>query len=365
MEIFRQIMRAAVESGASDVHIKADAPVVFRVERQLINIETTTPTVDWINSVIQGLVPEHLLPQLEQDRELDIAVELAGIGRFRANVFQQKGSYVLALRVVKSKVRSFSDLNLPEIVRKLAETRNGIIIIAGAPGSGKSTTLASMVQHMNLTSRRHIITLEDPIEYLFDDQQSIIEQREIGLDTISFETGLRNVLRQDPDVLVIGEMRDSSSVRAAVAAANLGTLVITTLHTGDAARSIRRILDLFHSEEREHARRQIAGTLNAVICQKLVRNVQGAVVPVLEILINTAPVRKILEEDRLEKLGGTIEIGGGDGMQSFDQTLLTMVKAGLISQSEAFAHAPNPEGLRMKLQGVVLSESSRILNVRD
>ena len=365
METFRQILNAAAESGASDIHLKAGAPVMFRIRRNLVPVEAPVPTSTWIESVMQQVVPETLRERLAIERELDLAIDVEGAGRFRANIFQQRGNYVLALRLVKAQVRGFEELHLPDIIRRIAEAPRGIVIISGAPGAGKSTTLAAMIQHLNATVRRHIVTLEDPIEYLFQDQLSVIEQREVGLDTATFATGLRHVLRQDPDVLMIGEMRDAQSVMAAVSAANVGTLVISTLHTGDAARAIQRILEFFPSSEREHARRQLAGTLHAVICQKLVHTKNDQMIPALEILVNTASVAKLLETDQLEKLPAAIDLGAGDGMQSFDQALLRFVNDGTITQAEAFKNAPNPEALKMKLQGVVLTESRRILNVRD
>ena len=270
METFRQILQAAVESGASDVHLKANLLIVFRIDRHLVPIESPAPTPLWIGQVIETVVPKHLRAQLEEDREIDMALSLPELGRFRLNIFQQRGGFVLALRSVKTVVPGFGELHLPEIVRRLADVLHGIIIIAGAPGAGKSTTLAAMLQYMNETQRKHIISLEDPIEYLFEDKHCVIEQREVGLDTISFASGLRNVLRQDPDVLVIGEMRDLSSVKAAVSAANVGTKVFSTLHTGDASRSIPPDSRFNPSDEREHAQRQLASTLHAVICQKLV-----------------------------------------------------------------------------------------------
>ncbi|MHA3774245.1 type IV pilus twitching motility protein PilT [Verrucomicrobiota bacterium sgz303538] len=364
METFRQILRAAADAGASDIHIKVGAPVMFRIQRNLVPVEAPLPTEEWLTSVLQQLIPETLRPRLDSERDLDLAVELEGLGRFRANIYQQRGSYVLALRLVKSQPRDFNELNLPDIVRRIAEIPRGIVIIAGPPGAGKSTTLAAMINHLNKTVRRHILTLEDPIEYQFQDELSIIEQREVGLDTATFESGLRHVLRQDPDVLVIGEMRDAESASAAVSAANLGTLVITTLHTGDAPRSIQRILEFFPSADREHARRQLAGTLHAVVCQKLVRS-HDQVIPALEVLVNTASVAKLIENNGLEKLPAAIELGAGDGMQSFDQDLLRLVKSGAITQSEAFNQTPNPDALKMKLQGVVLTESRRILKARD
>jgi twitching motility protein PilT len=272
---------------------------------------------------------------------------------------------VIAMRLVKTVPRDFSALHLPPVIRRVAEAPRGIVLIAGATGSGKSTTLAAMIHHLNQTVRKHIITLEDPIEYLFTDQQAVIEQREVGLDTASFASGLKNVLRQDPDVLVIGEMRDPESIAAAISAANIGHLVISTLHTGDAPKSVQRILEFFPSADRDQARRQLATTLHAVVCQKLVPSVEGHLVPAVEVLINNAAVTKVIHTGTLEKLAGAIELGAGDGMQNFDQALYELAQAGKITREDAFAHSPNPESLKMRFQGVVLSENRRILGARE
>jgi twitching motility protein PilT len=365
MQIFEQILRGAVASGASDIHITAGVPIAFRIARDLVPVEGPEPTSEWVERVLGHIVPPHLRERLELDHEIDFAYAPPLHGRFRVNVFQQRGAFVLSLRLVKSALQDFRVLNLPPAVRQIAETPRGIVIIAGATGSGKSTTLAAMIEHINQTARKHIITLEDPIEYLFTDRLAIIEQREVGLDTGSFASGLRNVLRQDPDVLVIGEMRDPESIAAAISAANIGHLVISTLHTADAAKSIQRILEFFPSDDRESARRQLATTLHAVICQKLVPGTQGGLLPAVEILLNNSAVAKLIQTGSLEKLGGAIEIGTGDGMQTFDQALHDMVKSGKISQADALAHSPTPESLRMRMQGVVLSESRRILGSRD
>jgi len=354
----------AVEAGASDVHLKADGPVIFRIQRELCPVEVSQPDEGWINEIVNRIVPSHLKERLNQDREADFALALPNVGRFRANVFQQRGSYVIAFRLVRTAIRNFQDLRLPDAVQRIAEAKRGIILIAGAPGAGKSTTLAAVIDHLNSTTRKHIITLEDPIEYYFDDKQSIIEQREVGLDTATFGSGLRNILRQDPDVLVIGEMRDAESVGAAVSAANVGALAISTLHTGDAPRSLRRVLEFFPGLEREQARRQLAATLHAVICQKLVKTRTGQVLPAVEILINNGTVAKLIESDRLDKLHGAMELGIGEGMQTFDQALHQLVNSAAISIGEALTHSPNPDSFRMKLHGVNLQESHRILGAR-
>jgi twitching motility protein PilT len=365
MQTFLSILRSAVEAGASDIHLKPDSPIVFRVSRDLVPVDGHVPKQDWLNSILQQIVPKHLQTRLAEDRETDFAYSSPGLGRFRVNVFQQRGVYVVSMRLVKEMVRDFAELNLPAVIQRVTEVPRGIVLICGATGSGKSTTLAAMIEHINLFSRRHIITLEDPIEYLFTDKQSVIEQREVGLDTATFATGLRNVLRQDPDVLMIGEMRDASSISAAISAANIGHLVISTLHTSDAAKSVQRILDFFPAADRDQARRQLATTLHAVICQKLIPSSTDTLVPAVEVMINTASVTKLIHADQLDKLGGVIEMGGGDGMQTFEIALYDLVKAGRITNAEALLHAPNPEALKMRFQGVVLSEHRRILGSRE
>lgn len=364
MDTFAQILRGAIAAGASDVHIKADGPVVFRIQRELCPVDSPAPTQSWIKSIIGEIVPPHLRERLEAEREIDFAFPLAGVGRFRVNIYQQRGRFGMALRVVRMEIRSFDELHLPAVVRRIAEAPRGIILIAGAPGSGKSTTLAALIDHVNKRSRKHIVTLEDPIEYFFEDRLSVIEQREVGLDTVTFASGLHNVLRQDPDVLVIGEMRGLDAVMTAVSSANVGTLVVSTLHTSDAARSVQRILDFYPAEERDHARQQLATTLGAVVCQKLVRTKTGTVIPAVEVLLNTSGVAKLIEANKLDQLNAAIELGAGDGMQTFTQALLDLMKQGKITQAEALAHAPNPDAMKMQMQGVVLTDNRRIIGSR-
>lgn len=364
METFLQILRGAIEAGASDIHIKPDAPVTFRIARELAAVEAPAPTHEWMEGVLAAILTPELRRRLQTEHEVDFAYAPAEIGRFRTNVFQQRGGHVLAMRVVKTAPPEITALNLPESVRKIAGAPRGIVLIAGAAGSGKSTTLAAMIEHINRTARRHILTLEDPIEFLFTDQQSVIEQREIGVDTATFATGLKNVLRQDPDVLVIGEMRDRDSVEAAISAANIGHLVISTLHTADAGRSVRRILGFFGSGDREQVQQQLSTTLEAVICQKLIPTTDGRLWPAVEVLINNGAVAKLIHEGQLEKLPGAIELGGGDGMQTFEQALHALAQAGKITQADALAHSPNAEALKMRFQGVILNETRRILGSR-
>jgi twitching motility protein PilT len=362
MELFQRILKTAIDGEASDIHIKIDSPVIFRINSQLVAIECPTPTEEWMNKVVEAIVPPHAAKRLEEEREVDFSYYLPGIGRFRTNLYQQRGQFCLAMRYVKTNVPGFNELGLLNIVKEIAESPRGIVLVAGATGCGKSTTLAAMVEHINATAKKHIITLEDPIEYVFEDNQSVIEQREVGLDTLSFPHGLRNILRQDPDIIMIGEMRDDVSFSAAMSAADTGHLVISTLHTTNAGQSINRILEFFKFDEREQVRRQVAATLKAVVCQRMVNTVDGGVVPALEIMINTQTIRKMIEENRLDKLSAGIETGTEDGMQSFNQALFQLVKDRKVSEKEALAKANNAQALEMNFKGIFLDEGRRILS---
>ncbi len=361
MELFRRILTTAVEGGASDIHIKIETPIVFRINRTLVAIEAPVPTEAWMKTIVENMVPKHLLKRFEEDHEIDFSYFLPGVGRFRTNLFQQRGQNCLAMRFVKTQVPTFEDLGLLPILKKIAQLPRGIVLLAGSTGCGKSTTLAAMIEYINANSRKHIITMEDPIEYVFEDNQSIIEQREVGLDTLSFEHGLKHVLRQDPDIIMVGEMRDATSFQAAMSAADTGHLVLSTLHTTNAAQSVSRILDFFKADEREQVRRQLAGTLQAVICQRMVPTLAGGVTPAQEVLLNSGTVKKLIEENRLDKLPAAIETGVDDGMQNFNQALFNLVKDGKISKEEALAKATNAQALEMNFQGIFLSEGKRIL----
>ena len=362
MEMFVRILKTAVEGGASDVHLKIGTPVVFRINRQLIAIECPVPTEEWMNTIVKQVIPAHLRQRLDEQREVDFSYYVPNIGRFRTNLFQQRGQWCLAMRYVKTIVPSFEELGLLPQIKQIAESPRGIVLLAGSTGCGKSTTLAAMVEHINANFKKHLITLEDPIEYVFEDNQCVIEQREVGLDTLSFHHALKHVLRQDPDIIMIGEMRDSISFTAAMSAADTGHLVLSTVHTTNASQSVNRILDFFKAEEREQIRRQLSGTLQAVICQRMVNTIAGSMTPALEILINTATVKKLIEENRLDKLPVAIETGLDDGMLNFNQALFQLVKDGKVSEQEALSKATNPQALEMNFKGIFLDEGRRILS---
>ena len=362
MELFQKILKIAIDGGASDVHLKIGTPVIFRINRELIAVECPFPTAEWMNKIVAAITPDHLKKRLEEDREVDFSYFVPGLGRFRTNLFQQRGQWALAMRYVKTNVPSFEQLGLLEQIKLIAESPRGIVLVAGSTGSGKSTTLAAMIEHINSNFKKHIITLEDPIEFVFEDNQCVIEQREVGLDTQSFHHALKNVLRQDPDIIMLGEMRDAISFAAAMSAADTGHLVLSTLHTTTASQSVNRILDFFKAEEREQIRRQLAATLRGVICQRMVTNVENKMTPALEILINSPLVKKMIEENRLDKLAAAIETSGDDGMITFNQSLFNLVKTGRVSEKEALAKASNPQALEMNFKGIFLNEGGRIVN---
>jgi twitching motility protein PilT len=362
MELFHKILKTAVEGGASDIHLKIGTPVIFRINRELIAVDAPFPTLDWMNKIVEAITPAHLKKRLDEEREIDFSYFLPEVGRFRTNLFQQRNQWCLAMRYVKTRVPSFEELGLLPQIKKIAEAPRGIVLVAGATGSGKSTTLAAMMEHINNNFKKHIVTLEDPVEYGFEDNQSVIEQREIGLDTLTYHHALKHVLRQDPDIIMIGEMRDDISFTAAMSAADTGHLVLSTLHTTTAALSVTRILDFFKAEEREQIRRQLAGTLRGVVCQRMITTVDNKLTPALEILLNTPLVKKLIEENRLDKLSLAIETGTDDGMISFNQSLFNLVKSGRVTEKEALSKATNPQALEMNFKGIFLDEGRRIIS---
>ena len=262
----------------------------------------------------------------------------------------------------RSNILSIEELGVPQSVKRIAESERGIVIVSGTTGSGKSTTLASMIEYINRNFRKHVITIEDPIEYEFHDSESIIEQREVGLDAVDFASALKHVLRQDPDVIMVGEMRDKESFDAALQASDTGHLVLTTLHATNATQAISRILDFYERSEQDTIRGALAINVRSIMCQRLIRRAfGGGVVPAIEIMLNTPMVKKLIEENRVEKLPAAVETGSEDGMQSFNQSLLGLVNEGLITEEDALKMASNPESLKMNLKGIFLDSRSEII----
>lgn len=361
LKFLYNILDVVVKGDGSDVHLKPDAPVRARIHGTLIALDCPWISSQWLKDVIRRIVPEQSRERFKQNGQVDFSYHAPNIGRFRTNVYHQRGEDAIAMRYVKNQAPKLENLGLPPILKDIALAERGIVLIAGTTGSGKSTTMAAMIEHINEMQAKNIITLEDPIEFMFEDNQCDIKQREVGVDVPSFEEGLRGVLRQDPDIILIGEMRDAVSFSAALSAADTGHLVFSTLHVTNAAQGVGRVLDFFKPEEREHVRQQLAGTLKAIICQRMIRKINGGVTPALEILLNTITVRKMIEQNRMENLPAAIETGNDDGMQNFNQALLKLVKERVITEEEALLKASNPAALEMNLKGIFLSQSTRIL----
>lgn len=361
LDLFHSVLSQGVEEKASDFHIKEGAPISLRVAGQLMQLDLV-PTKEFMEEIIHKMGTPEQLAKYKETGDLDVSYSQPGIGRFRVNAHRQRGKHAMTLRHVKDKIFTFEQLGLPPVLKSISEAERGIIIICGTTGSGKSTTLAAMLQNVNTNYAKHIITIEDPIEYEFTDAMSFFEQREVGLDTISFYSALVHALRQDPDIIMVGEMRDRESFEAALQAADTGHLVISTLHATNASQVINRILDFYPHAEQAPIREALALNLCATISQRLLpRAFGGGVVPVNEIMINTPIVRKLLEKDMLEKLPQAIEGGKEDGMQSYNQALLKLINNGDITEEDGLAAATEPEALKMNLKGIFLGSDNAIL----
>ncbi|MCK5805462.1 MAG: PilT/PilU family type 4a pilus ATPase [Lentisphaeria bacterium] len=355
--VLHDILATGVAEGASDWHIREGFNVALRLDGRLVEVDFMT-SKEFLEEAIEEMTEESHRVTFDKTGDADFALQEEGVGRFRVNLHRQRGNLAMTMRHVKDEVPDVNDLGLPSVLKQIAEHTNGIVFITGTTGSGKSTTLATMIRHMNETMNRHLITVEDPIEYTFTDGSCIIEQREVGLDCISFESALIHALRQDPDVIIVGEMRNRESFETALTAAETGHLVLTTLHTKDAPQSILRILDMYPHDERESVRKSLAEALRAIVCQRLVPKATGkGVAPVNEILVNTPIVTKLIDDDQLGKLDQAIEGGGEDGMMSFNKRLLELVNDGIISEEVALRTSDNPAALKMNLKGIFLSDA--------
>ncbi|MFU8779688.1 MAG: type IV pilus twitching motility protein PilT [Kiritimatiellia bacterium] len=360
--MLREVLKAAVSAGASDIHIKSNHAPGFRISGTLSAAPGFDPIpVAHIRNIVKEITPPHLIKIYEQEHEVDFSHAEPDVGRFRVNIFDAQGAPVMAMRHVKDSIPTFEQLRLPDTLHKIIEARHGIVLLAGTTGSGKSTTLAAMIGTINRTRPCRIITIEDPVEYMFHDDKAMITQREVGIDTISFVNSLKHMMRQDPDVILIGEMRDAVSIRTAFLAAETGHMVFSTLHAGTADLAVPRIINVFPANERDNVRMALAANLHAVICQRLIPDVDGGVIPAVEILINTPTVTKLLTQDRLNHLATAIQTGREDGMQSFNHSVYDHIINGRITETEGLKVAGNPEALRMNLQGIFLDEDSRII----
>jgi twitching motility protein PilT len=346
------LLRTLAERHGSDLHLKVGSPPLMRVDGVLGRIEgEDVLRPEETEAIAHRLMPTERWDDFLKRNEADFAYSVSGVARFRVNVFRQRGSISLVLRLVRVGSPSFEDLGLPPVVRSLAEEPRGLILVTGPTGSGKTTSLSAMIDHINASRPCHIVTVEDPIEVIHPDQQAAVNQREVGVDTESFVMAMRAAMRQDPDVILIGEMRDTETVQAALAAAETGHLVLSTLHTIDAAETVNRIVDFFPPFQQQQIRVTLAGALRGVLCQRLLPRVGGGRVPVMEICINTGRVaERILDANRTQEIEEVVAEGSFYGMQTFDQALVGLVKAGTVSTEDALESSSNRHDLELALQ---------------
>jgi len=351
-----EILKVALKGGASDIHLKSGLPPMFRVDGALVplkNGERLLP--EEMAKIAQQIMNDVQRARFEEKRECDLAYGIAGLGRFRVNVFQQRGTVGIVFRVIPFGVKTMEQLHLPKVIEKIAMEHRGLILVTGTTGSGKSTTLASMIDYINTNRTCHIMTIEDPIEFLIRDRRSIVNQREIGVDTQTFSNALRAALRQDPDVILVGEMRDFETIETAITAAETGHLVMSTLHTLDATETINRIISVFPPYQQKQVRLQLSSILRAVISQRLVPRADGkGRVPALEVMIASARVKEcISDKDRTKEIHDSISKGyTAYGMQTFDQSLMAHVKNGLITYDEALKHVSNRDDFALRFKGI-------------
>ncbi len=349
----KEALHRLVEKEGSDLHMKVNARPLYRVQGLLASDESAEVlTADDTEGALKALLTDETkLAEFAQEHEVDFSFEIPDVARYRINAFQQRGLISMVCRAIPHRISTIEELALPVVVRELAEEERGIVLLTGTTGSGKSTTLAAMIDHMNYTSAKHIVTIEDPIEFVHSDKRSAINQREVGMDTASFKRALRRVLRQDPDVILVGEMRDEETVQTALSAAETGHLVLSTIHTVDATESINRMLDFFPPHQHIQARSMLAGTIKGVISQRLVPGADGGRVAVCEILRMTGRVRDMITDPtQTGKLVEVITSGGYYGMQTFDQALFGHVKAGRVTFEDAMRVASSPHDFKLLMQ---------------
>ena len=357
-------LRAAVGQGASDLHLKVGAYPMMRVSGALVPL-SEDKRLEGQDTVAMGnvVMSDAHREKFQESQEVDLAYSVPGLGRFRCNVFQQRGTVGMVLRVIPTKILSVDDLLLPPVLKRIAEEERGLVLVTGTTGSGKSTTLASLIDHINSSRCSHVMTVEDPIEFLHRDSRSIVNQREVSVDTKSFAQALRSALRQDPDVILVGEMRDFETIETALLAAETGHLVFSTLHTLDATETINRIIAVFPPHQQKQVRLQLAAVLRGVISQRLIpRADHTGRVPAVEVLVATAFIRDcVVDKEKTHLIQGAIAAGTSQyGMQTFDQSIFGLYQQGLVSYEEALRWASNTDEFKLKVQGIsTTSESAR------
>ncbi len=351
-----EILGVALKAKASDIHIKAGLPPIYRINGALKPLpKAPRITPETTRRIADNIMDARQKERFEQSHEIDLAYGVPGMGRFRVNIFLQRGSLTLVFRVIPIEIKGLEELHLPPVIKKIAMEPRGLVLVTGATGSGKSTTLAAIIDYINTHCTSHVVTIEDPIEYLHRDRKSIINQREVGADTDNYTVALKSALRQDPDVILVGEMRDLETIETALHAAETGHLVLSTLHTIDATESINRIVSVFPPHHQRQIRSQLTGVLRAVISQRLVPRADGGDrVPAVEVMVSTARTRELIEDkEKTRLLRDSIQQGYVSyGMQTFDQSLMNLLKRKLITMEEALRQSSNPDDFRLKMSGV-------------
>jgi twitching motility protein PilT len=352
----KPLLKEMIEKKASDLHLRSGSPAVIRVYGELVSLDKVT-SVEEIAALANSIMNDEQKETFKLRHEVDLAYTFdEGLGRFRINIFKQRGVINLAMRIIPVKIPTIKELKLPPVVSQIADNRRGLILVTGTTGCGKSSTLAAMINHINSTRAENIITIEDPIEFMHKDNKSIISQRELGFDTLTYLDALKNVVRQDPDVILLGEMRDLETVATAITAAQTGHLVLSTIHTVNASQSINRIVDLFPPHQHNQIRFLLADTLKAVVSQRLLAHASGTGrVPAVEILLVTPLIKKMIEENNLSEVISLMKQGKYYGMQTFNQALISLFQGGEIKLEDALSAASNPEELMLSIRGIQTS----------
>jgi len=353
------LLHEAVAANASDIHVKVGSAPCLRIDGRLQRTDHPVMTAEDTERMAFGIMTKARAKEFEETHEADFAYAIDDLGRFRVNVMRQRGAVGIVMRRVQSRIPSFEALGLPVSVRRLTEHQRGLVLVTGPTGSGKTTTLGAMIDHINETYEKHIVTIEDPIEILHHDKRSIVNQREVGADTADFQAALKRVLRQDPDVILVGEMRDSETVRTALAAAETGHLVFSTLHTISATDAINRIIDFFPPHEQRQTRMSLAASLRGIVSQRLVERRGGGRAAAVEVLVATGRVfDKIVRPEETHEIEELIAEGSYYGMQTFDQHLLALYREGAIELRDALAASTNPHDLRLQIEHHTLADAS-------
>ena len=353
----RKLLGYAVKNGASDLHLTVGSAPAVRIDGEIRFLPADPLSQSDLEAFLGEMMSRELRAVFDDRGDFDLAHSVPGLGRFRVNVLRQRGCIAIVMRHVKSKILDFDALNLPPVLGRIADLPRGLVLITGTTGSGKSTTLASMVDWINQRKRMHIVTLEDPIEYLHSNKKSIVTQREVAIDTRDFIAALRAVMREDPDVILVGEMRDAETFQATISAAETGHLVFSTLHTTNVMLTIDRIMDMFPSNMHDQVRAQLALQLRACVSQRLIQSADGkGRVPAVEVMISNPGIAALIRENNVKQIPNAISGGGEEGMQSFNMSLAMLLRQRLIREDDAMIASDNPDELRMNMQGIFLTQ---------